>query len=112
MAYAAFLLGGVLMYFACLRETPIFWRNEGGYPIWLRDTVLETFYPLFFLNAIVLLILSFGFLKLRLPSVRLWFAKAAVLLFLWCGTGTTVVIVLANNVSNLIEGRPIHSHEE
>jgi hypothetical protein len=42
-----------LVSFSLLRETPIFWRNEGGYPIWLRDFVLTTYYPILLLNFIV-----------------------------------------------------------
>lgn len=36
----------LLIWFSWLRETPAFWTNAGGYPVWLRDLVLLSYYPL------------------------------------------------------------------
>lgn len=29
----------LLIWFSRLRQTPAFWTNAGGYPVWLRDLV-------------------------------------------------------------------------
>lgn len=55
----------VLVGFSVLRETPVFWRNEGGYPIWLRDFVLTTYYPILLLNFIVVTL--YGVLLVSAP---------------------------------------------
>ena len=41
------LAGGMplLIWFSWLRETPAFWTNAGGYPVWLRELVLLAYYP-------------------------------------------------------------------
>src|ERR1700742_3267812 len=48
----------VLLFFVVLKEDPLFWRNEGGYPVFLRDLVLQAFYPLFLFQFIALSVLS------------------------------------------------------
>ena len=46
------LVGGMplLVSLSLLRETPSFWTNAGGYPIWLRELVLIAYYPLFLMS--------------------------------------------------------------
>ena len=57
LALFAFLLGlPLLLWFCWLRETPIFWRNVGGYPVWFREVVLEAYYPVFGLNVALMLL--------------------------------------------------------
>lgn len=107
---AVVLLAGVLVYFACLRETPLFWTNAGGYPIWLRDMVLETFYPLLSMYGGLVAFLSWQWIRKPSHSARLFWMEAVSVLVLWSAGGLVTVIVVANNVSNLIEGRPFHSH--
>ena len=45
------LLGWVEVMMQVLRETPSFWTNAGGYPVWMRDTARDVFYPLLFLSV-------------------------------------------------------------
>jgi len=66
LAGFAILVGlPVLVWFSWLREEKVFWLNEGGYPIWLRELVLATFYPLLLIDVIVLLL--GGILLLKSP---------------------------------------------
>ena len=43
----------VFVWFSWLREDGLFWRNEGGYAVWLRDLVLATYYPIFAANLLL-----------------------------------------------------------
>ena len=107
---AVVLLSGALFYFACLRETPSFWTNAGGYPLWLRDLVLEGFYPLLFMYVGLVAHLSWeAITKPARVATFLWLEVCSLLL-LWAAGGLTITIVVANNVTNLLEGRPFHSH--
>jgi hypothetical protein len=56
------------IWFSWLRETPVFWMNEGGYPVWLREVVLVAFYPLMAINVLVLLV--YGVLIMAAPPRR------------------------------------------
>lgn len=106
-ANAALLLA--ITPFALLREDPLFWRNAGGWPVWLRETVYLTFYPLLAAELMVLLALSTWFLIHPRPAIkrrRLW-PLAAVM---WFWTGAVLLIVASNNIANLIAGRPLHWH--
>jgi hypothetical protein len=104
----SFLL--VLMFFAGLRELPVFWTDAGGWPVWLRGLVEVGFYPMFFVELALLGLLSVFGVNLagaRHPSagvsvVLLWFA--------WLLLFTVVAVVAANNLENLISGRPLHWH--
>ncbi len=94
---------------AWLKETPIFWRNVGGYPLWLRELVLEGFYPSLVMLTILLLLITVSFLtrpsKGLLCLVESFFTISTWVVFLSAGA-----VVVTNNVSNLIEGRPLHAH--
>ena len=87
MAYAGIALGWVELLMAILRETPDFWTNAGGAPVWLRDSVRATFYPLLFISAVNLLGLFWALLNLpvrsRSEAVKLlgWIA-GIIMLFL------------------------------
>ena len=48
----------LLALFAVLREQPLSWRNAGGWPVWLRDFVAVSFYPLLGLEVLLLLLFS------------------------------------------------------
>lgn len=111
LAFAGLLSWAVALTFADLRENPLFWRNVGGYPIWLREVVLTTFYPLFAFNLILLLSLTWHFFR-RLASVgRLWWMNGILIMAGWGLMMVTGILVVANNVTNLLEGREFHSHE-
>lgn len=93
----------LLIWFGWLREIPVFWMNEGGYPIWLREVVLDLFYPLFFLDFFAMLI--YVALLLRVPprtkeSMRL---NLAVLSAMAIGVVFAVIYALADNVMLLLQ---------
>ena len=104
------MLAAVLLYSAFLRETPAFWTNGGGYPIWLRDFVLATFYPLLFMYGGLVAFLSWQLVRWPMPNMGLFWMEAISLLILWGAGGLVTTIVVANNISNMIDGRPFHSH--
>jgi len=114
---AAALLAGLLLVFgvtllagAVLKETPIFWRNAGGYPEALRALVLNGFYPGLIFYFICLLTASFfGWCWLRAGSL------GGGLLLLGCAANWLILAVIStivvwNNVENLLQGRPLHFH--
>ena len=49
------LLLTLLLMFAWLREQPLFWMNAGHWPIWVRELVSITFYPLLLLELSLLI---------------------------------------------------------
>jgi hypothetical protein len=51
MAYSGVVLGWIEVMMEILRETPEFWTNAGGYPVWMRDVARDWFYPLLFLSV-------------------------------------------------------------
>ena len=93
MAWLVMSRGGVLLGWAelmmeVLRETPAFWTNAGGYPVWMRSATRELFYPLLFLSAANLA--GLVWLQLVLPPrprpvakrQLAWIAAAGILLLL------------------------------
>lgn len=89
-----------------LRETPAFWRNAGGYPVGFRMFVLD-FYP--FVTAALLLAgarWAWALFRAERHSRLQVGLTLAFLALLTLGLG----LMVANNVVNLIEGRPLHSH--
>ncbi len=90
-----------------LKETPLFWRSEGGYPPSLRALILDFYYPL----AAAVLVSSGWTLVHQLrragrpgrPALLGWILLAFVL-------GLALALLLGNNLVNLIEGRPLHHH--
>jgi len=98
----------LLFYFVLLRESPVFWMNIGGYPLWLRDVVEITYYPLFFLNLGILISLSSLLFSYPPISRTIMWIEAGMISFLWGCFGIIFVMNVANNVCNLMEGRPLH----
>lgn len=99
----------VMTPFALLREDPLFWRNAGGWPIWLRELVKDTFYPLLAGELAVLLLLSA--MLLCSPALLRWRKQTwpiAALMWLW--TVAVIVVVAGNNIANVLAGRPLHWH--
>ncbi len=76
---------------AIVREISLFWRNEGGYPIWLREFVLYAYYP-----SLIFTVGWFGYLCVRTLQTSSrrgatvqWLALApAVLILLMIGVIT------------------------
>jgi hypothetical protein len=93
------------------KETEFFWRNAGGYPVWLRHLVFYTFYPLFFLEtglvSLVTLMVLRHALQRRFGS-RLGLAAVVVL---WGVFGVVVTVLVWDNIANLFQGRSLHWHE-
>ena len=107
---AAILMAGLLLPFVWLRETPYFWTNAGGYPLWLRDLVQVAYYPLLFVYAGWLAFLSWQWMFRPSRSAKLFCVEAMVLALMWMVVVLVAMLMLANNISNLIDGRPLHDH--
>jgi hypothetical protein len=122
LIFYAFILTGATI----LKETPLFWLNKGGYPIFLREVVLNYYYPSFILYILVsmyigLRILKSNFTVLRLDpekreclSCRVSCSKVQFLsiLLIFLLIVLNVGILAANNVANLLNGRPLHTHAQ
>jgi len=102
----------VLMPFAWLREQPAFWTNAGGWPIWFREFVGASFFPLFLLEFLLLVIFS-GLCVQLLPKRNLnGNAVVVVLLLFWMLFFLVIVIFATNNLENLMTGRSAHWHAD
>ena len=107
---ATLLLAGVLLSFVWLREEPQFWTAAGGYPLWLRHAVLVGFYPLLVAQGGLLVCLSWQVLRWPSRHAR-WCGTELLLLVLYWGLlGLVLLMMVANNVANLMYGRPLHEH--
>ena len=100
------------MAFSYLREEPIFWTNEGGAAIGLRDLVRDTYYPLLALEF--LLLAAFSGVSIHLLSSRRTSANLAVIMLpmLWGLYFLVIANSVANNLDNLWNGRPLHWHAD
>lgn len=108
--FAAFMMAGFLLPFVWLRETPYFWTNAGGYPLWLRDLVLISYYPLLLVYLSSLFFLSWQMLCQPARSVRGFCVEAMVLGLLWLVAALVMTLMISNNIANIIDGRPLHDH--
>lgn len=102
--------GFLILATAMLRENPMFWRNDGGYPVALRDLVRTAFYPGYLLHAG--LIAAIGFSGWRLLARR-HLAGAPLLLASLLNLvlfAVITVVVVWNNLENLLAGRGLHFH--
>ena len=96
--------------FSVLKENPLFWRNAGGYSVGLRQAVLFWYYPLLGANCLVCVFYS-GLAAARhsvFGHTSFWAVGVAVLL--WSMLFLNVGLLLANNVENVVNGRPVHYH--
>ena len=112
IALAAFTLVGIciLAVFAIFRETPAFWTNQGGYPLWLRYLVKNGFYPLLFGLFCLLLHLTFVLFARWKGSSRLWCVQASLISVGWLAIFSTAGFAVANNIVNLLEHRSLNAH--
>lgn len=69
----------LLVTFSVLREMELFWRNDGGYPIWLRDLVLVAFYPILMIDLAVVLVYGCLLMGCQPRSKRVLIAEFGVL---------------------------------
>lgn len=102
----------LVFWFSCLRENQAFWTNAGGYPVGLRHFVLTFYYPLLALNALLLALLTFGFLARLKPPFAMVGLQVALLLLCWGMFFGSAAVSWANNLLNFLEGRPIHDHKD
>jgi len=98
----------VVVSMAWLREAPLFWRNAGGWPEWFRDTVRLSFWPLLSAQTVGLVVSSGWGVLLPDQSRRHLILRLGVLMLLWMAWTGMLGFVLANNLINFLEGRPIH----
>jgi len=101
----------VLIILACLREQPSFWTNAGDWPIWLRELVETSFFPLLLLELLLLIVFSWVCIRLvSLGRSSTASPAVAVLPLLWALFLLVVAILAANNLENLLAGRRLHWH--
>ena len=111
VSLGALLTGAILLAMSGLRESQLFWRNAGGYPVWLREVVHYAFYPLLIGN--MLLAIWASWLALRYVRTGRPARGALTLLALvWLLVCAVLVTVITNNVDNLLQERPLHWHDE
>ena len=103
LALFAFLLGlPLLLWFCWLRETPIFWRNVGGYPVWFRELVLEAYYPVFGLNAAVMFLYFYLILRVPPRTQRSLRINLAVLSLMATALAGAVLFTVADDIEPLL----------
>lgn len=120
-AGASHLVGGavvnvcllaVLVGFAWLKEQPLFWRNAGNWPIWLRELVGSSFYPLFLLEFLLLTAFTGASIRCLRSGCSGGGFLAVALPLVWGLFFVVILLLVANNLDNLLAGRPLHWHPE
>jgi hypothetical protein len=101
-----------LVFFTYLREQPLFWTNAGNWPVWLRELVGASFYPLLLLELCLLTIFSVACIRRLSFGHRTTTVVVASLPFLWMLLMLVLLLVGANNVENLMAGQPLHWHPQ
>lgn len=109
------ILGCCLFVFGLIRltlwkENELFWLNDGGYPIWLRDSVQLLYYPYLFFTATTLFVVSrsvSGRFIREFVYHRVW----ALLLVAWILFFSNCGLLIANNVKNILNDKPLHHHD-
>lgn len=94
---------------AVLRETPVFWRDTGGFPVLLREIVLLVFYPGVLLLAIGVLRSTWIAWRWRQDS-RLPVGVSLALAMQWLLFLGIFLVFAWNNLGNLFKGAPLHQH--
>jgi hypothetical protein len=100
--------GLLLVVVATLRETPLFWSDEGGYPVELRHLVSAFFYPALAAYVVCLAAgAATGWQLLRAgkrgaPVYLLAVALNGLIL------AATLTAAFSDNVVNLLQGLPVH----
>lgn len=100
----------VLMQLTVWKENEYFWTLSGGYSNWLRDLVLFFYYPYILGLIIGLLVVSRSILG-KLFRQRSLNRCVLILLFAWVVFFSSIALLLANNLLNFMEGKPIHYHQ-
>ncbi len=97
--------------FTVLKENPLFWRNAGGYSVALRQGVLLWYYPLLAVNTLISIVysgLAAGARQRLLSQSSILAIGVAVLL--WAMLFLNIGLLIANNVENVLNGKPVHYH--
>jgi hypothetical protein len=118
MLYTAFMvfslaglgMGLMLLVLVVWKENPMFWRNAGGYPIWLRSMVLYAFYPLLLLDFLTLGLASMLTIKGYLQRLFRTPKALVVMAGIWGLFALVIVFLLWNNIQNLLADRDVHFH--
>lgn len=110
MALMNGVLCALLVIGAVLRETPVFWRNEGGYPVLLRLAVLWGFYPGLVLGGVATFLLTLWSVRLAKQSRASGFVGLVIVATEWMCLAATFCVMFANNLENLLRGLPLHFH--
>ena len=100
--FTLLLLSLLLTQLTIWREMDEFWLNAGGYPIWLRNFVLFTFYPYLFFVITLALILSQSVIRQFFKHLR-FYGYEIILVFAWVMIFACLALMLANNVVSLFE---------
>ena len=104
------LFGLIMLLAVVLKETPLFWRNAGGYSVELRELVQLLYYPS--LGAYFIM-LGGGWL-VGWKLFRQGRLDGAVMLLACLGNCLLFAVIVTvnvwNNVDNLIQGLPLHYH--
>lgn len=107
----ALVMTGAILVLTLLKETPIFWRNEGGYAIWFRNWMEVSYYPVLFLVMSVCICTTAGevrhAIKGRFSSSH-WLHLGVT----WILLAASISLLVANNLSNLLHGNPLHWHPQ
>lgn len=109
-ALANFMVLIILLTFSYLREEPMFWTNAGGWSVEWRDLVQTGYYPTLGLELVLLLAysgMSLHLLNARRSAVGL---TLVMLPMLWGLFFMVILNSVANNIDNLLHGRPVHWH--
>lgn len=100
----------ILMQLTAWKENEYFWTLSGGYDIWLRDLVHFLYYP-FLLGQIIALVITSKSLIGKLYKRRSINRCLMILFFAWVVFFSSLALLVANNLLNFLEGRPIHYHD-
>lgn len=99
----------LLMQLTAWKENEYFWTLSGGYPIWLREAVQILYYPTL-LGTLILHFFISRIMLIKLYRKRAMNRCLFILGFSWLLVYGSIMLLLANNVLNFIQGRPIHYH--
>ncbi|MBB5350454.1 hypothetical protein HNR46_000678 [Haloferula luteola] len=93
-----------------LKEQPLFWRNAGGYPIWMRDTVRIFFWPFLIIFTGCLGMWSTWLLGAAANRGRSWGSSVTAVTGFWAALGGLMFYMVWNNLENVTDGHHWHYH--
>jgi hypothetical protein len=106
------IAGALIAEFVQLRENRAFWLDHDLYSARLRGIVLQMFYPLVWMQSFVLGITSLSMLVADPADARAKRLQSAILILLWIVLAGSLFAAVENNLTNVLEGRPLHWHPE